>query len=355
MDPTALLRSALSAALCVAGAGSAARAQSFNIDVHDAFGTPSAAYGGAANSPGSWCSVVADQPLVAHALTDVTGAATGATASYTAGASFSLDNPATSGDAQALLDDCQDIGALSMWTFDGLLAGDYHVYVYSWAPDQPTLYFTNVSVLGGANGTQACGGAAWSGAHVQGETYVEDALQSGPNGSLSIQFGHAVGYASFNGLQLVYAPPHDVPLVYCTSGTSTNGCVPTLSATGNPSLTSPQACLLRTDSVAGQCNGMFLYGLVSDPVGLPLCSGGASRMCVKAPLQRTPNQPSGGTLGSCDGAFVLDWGAWEAAHPAALGRPWVLGEKLYVQCWYRDPLACKSSQLSEALELTYLP
>ena len=43
------------------------------------------------------------------------------------------------------------------------------------------------------------------------------------------------------------------------------------------------------------------------------------------------------------------------ANPSALGNPWTAGDKVYVQGWFRDPPACKTTSLSNAVELTYLP
>jgi hypothetical protein len=76
---------------------------------------------------------------------------------------------------------------------------------------------------------------------------------------------------------------------------------------------------------------------------------------VKPPTQRTPIQDSGGTSGACDGSYVLDWNAYQSTNPLALGNPWGVGAKVYVQAWFRDPVAVKSTNLSNALEMTYLP
>jgi hypothetical protein len=70
---------------------------------------------------------------------------------------------------------------------------------------------------------------------------------------------------------------------------------------------------------------------------------------------RTLAQGSGGAQGSCNGALALDWNAFQLANPGALGNPWVAGARAYVQGWYRDPPACKTTSLSNAVALTYLP
>jgi hypothetical protein len=39
----------------------------------------------------------------------------------------------------------------------------------------------------------------------------------------------------------------------------------------------------------------------------------------------------------------------------AFDNPWSVGDKVYVQAWFRDPLDVKSTNLSNALEMTYVP
>jgi probable HAF family extracellular repeat protein len=147
--------------------------------------------------------------------------------------------------------------------------------------------------------------------------------------------------------------PVPVPTVYCTAGTTTNGCTPAISATHNPSLTGAFSCSIDVTGVEGQKTGIIFYGLQS--TSAPWASGSTSLLCVKAPSQRTGVQASGGTLGSCDGTFSLNWDAYQTAHPSALGQPWTLGNKAYVQGWFRDPPAPKTTNLSNAIELSYLP
>jgi hypothetical protein len=144
------------------------------------------------------------------------------------------------------------------------------------------------------------------------------------------------------------------PIVYCTSGTSTNGCLPSISANANPSVSFATACNLSVANVEGQKTGLLFYGIVG-PNATPWAVGSSSFLCVKSPTLRTGTQSSGGTNGACDGAFALDWNAYMQAHPGALGQPWALGNKAYVQAWYRDPPAAKTTNLSNGLELTYQP
>ena len=59
--------------------------------------------------------------------------------------------------------------------------------------------------------------------------------------------------------------------------------------------------------------------------------------------------PHRGSTGACDGALVLDWNAFIAANPTALGAPFAGGDSVDVQAWFRDPPSPKSTSLSNAL------
>jgi hypothetical protein len=145
------------------------------------------------------------------------------------------------------------------------------------------------------------------------------------------------------------------PLVYCTAGTTANGCAASISASAQPDVAHSNGCVAAVNGVDGQRTGIVFYGLSS--LVQPWCSagGGTSFLCVKPPTQRSPPQSSGGTIGLCDGALTLDWNAFQLANPSSLGNPWLAGTKAFVQGWFRDPASCKTTSLSDALELTYQP
>jgi len=150
--------------------------------------------------------------------------------------------------------------------------------------------------------------------------------------------------------------PGGPPVAYCTAGTTTHACTASISASANPSLTFAHTCNITVAGVEGQKSGILFYGINNTGfTSAPWGTGGTSLLCVKAPLQRTPIQNSGGTLNSCNGTLALDWNAFQSAHPSALGNPWSPGDKVYVQAWFRDPPAVKSTNLSNALEMTYAP
>jgi hypothetical protein len=147
-----------------------------------------------------------------------------------------------------------------------------------------------------------------------------------------------------------------VPVVFCTASTSTNGCSATISANVVPSVSHATACVVTVANVEGLKSGLLFYGLDNSGFqALPWGTGGTSFLCVKQPMRRTPAQNSGGTFGACDGSYTLDWNAFQLANPSALGNPWTPGARVYVQAWYRDPPAPKSTNLSDALTMTYVP
>jgi hypothetical protein len=160
-------------------------------------------------------------------------------------------------------------------------------------------------------------------------------------------------FVDFDDLQVDYVGG-GAPIVYCTAGTTSNGCQASIAASGNPNLAHTAPCLVTASAVEGQRSGLIFYG-VSGPNAATWCATGTSLLCVKTPTQRTPPQTSGGTAGSCNGALALDWNAFQTSHPAALGQPWASTSSAFVQAWFRDPASCKTTNLSDALVLTYQP
>lgn len=145
----------------------------------------------------------------------------------------------------------------------------------------------------------------------------------------------------------------ELPFNYCTAAISTFGCVATISASANPSLTLANTCLLTVTGVEGQKQGLIYYGL--DITGFNPSPWGNGFRCAKSPIKRTGSQNSNGNAGLCDGSYTLDWDNYHVSNPAALGNPWTLWERAYVQAWYRDPPSPKASNFSDALVLTYQP
>jgi len=142
-------------------------------------------------------------------------------------------------------------------------------------------------------------------------------------------------------------------LSYCTAGTTSNGCLAMLSTSGAPDASAGSGFTVTASGVEGQKQGIFFYGLggaLAQPWGT-----GSSFLCVKAPTQRSPAQNSGGLINTCNGSLVLDWNAYIASNPGALGNPFTGGETVWIQAWFRDPPSPKSTSLSNAVQFTVCP
>jgi hypothetical protein len=144
------------------------------------------------------------------------------------------------------------------------------------------------------------------------------------------------------------------PTSYCTTSTTTNGCNPLMGASGTPSASASSGFTLTCSSVEGQRSGLLFYG-VSGPNAAPWATGNTSTLCVKPPTQRTTVQTSGGTILSCDGQLSLDFLAYMAANPGALGQPLAQGHVFHTQAWFRDPAAVKTTNLSDGLTFSLCP
>jgi probable HAF family extracellular repeat protein len=145
------------------------------------------------------------------------------------------------------------------------------------------------------------------------------------------------------------------PSSFCTAGTTSSGCVASIASSGLPSASEPSGFVITVSSVEGRRSGLIFYGL-SNPGFSPLPWGAStSYLCVKPPTQRTLARDSGGTSGQCDGALELDWNAFVANSPSALGAPFSAGDACSAQAWFRDPPSPKSTHLSNALRFVLAP
>jgi hypothetical protein len=142
---------------------------------------------------------------------------------------------------------------------------------------------------------------------------------------------------------------------FCTAGTTTHGCVPSIAGLGTPSASASSGFTITVSSVEGQKQGLIFYG-INNSGFTPLPWGPSSSfLCVKQPTQRMGVQNSGGTLNTCGGALATDWNAFRAGNPAALGSPFASGNVVYAQGWFRDPPSPKNTMLSNALQFTLGP
>jgi len=228
-------------------------------------------------------------------------------------------------------------------TGDDLVSGDANGRIDVFVHDRLTLVTERVSLSGaGVQGLDDARAPSLSddGRYVVFWSGAAQFVNADLNGSLDV-------FLRDRGL--------NAPVPYCQGAFTTGGCTPEISAATQPSVQQLNPCTVTVIDVDGQRAGLIFYGV--DNTGFTPLSwgGGSSWMCVKSPLQRSLLQSSGGQAGQCNGGFTLDWNAYQQANPGALGQPWSVGAKAYVQAWFRDPPAIKSTQLSNALEMTFTP
>ncbi len=137
---------------------------------------------------------------------------------------------------------------------------------------------------------------------------------------------------------------------YCTSKINSQGCLPTIGASGAPSINSTSGTfLLQANSLLNQRLGFFLYGSLPKSTAF---QGGV--LCVAPPRRRTGMSSSGGTASGvdCSGALTFDMGAQIAA---STDSTLAFGAIVYVQCWSRDPWDPHGASLSDGLRFTIGP
>jgi hypothetical protein len=141
---------------------------------------------------------------------------------------------------------------------------------------------------------------------------------------------------------------------YCTSSTTTNGCIPAMATAGVPHAGASSGFTLSCTGVEGQKLGLIFYG-INGPDAAPWAPNSTSLRCVKAPTQRTVAQSSGGTFGACDGTLSVDFLAFMALNPGVLGQPIAPGQQYDAQAWFRDPPAPKATNLSDGVRFFLCP
>lgn len=142
---------------------------------------------------------------------------------------------------------------------------------------------------------------------------------------------------------------------YCTAGTTSSGCTPQMSISGVASATSNQPALLTASNVEGQKTGLIFVAYQAQAV--PWAPGSTSFFCVKTPTVRLPPaQNSGGTAGQCNGTIQANINAYvQANNGMLLGQQVTPGLSFNAQGWFRDPPAPKSTNLTNALTVTFCP
>ena len=134
---------------------------------------------------------------------------------------------------------------------------------------------------------------------------------------------------------------------YCTPLTSSSGCVPTITATGVPSLSNPGGFVVSAAQMEPNNNGLMFFGTTGQG-GAPFFGG---TLCVSAPIYRLAVKNLGGS-GPCSGAISYTLGDVKGS----VGGPFVVpGALVRCQVWYRDPPAAQDVGLSGGLEFLVCP
>jgi len=226
--------------------------------------------------------------------------------------------------------------------------------------DQPSLVdFPDVVLPAGSQGVALVLDGA-SHAYTAGATinqfYFDGVLFMALGASTGGEFSGALDPSVVWNGKLEYDCAPSSPQTYCTAGLTTNNCSPSISASAQPSASLATPCTIRVDFVEPQKQGLIFYGVDNSGFSpTPWSQTSSSFLCVKSPKQRMGVQNSGGGVSACDGTLEVDWNAYQASHLSALGQPFSSGSKVYVQGWFRDPPAPKSTNLSDALEMTLAP
>lgn len=191
----------------------AAQGQSFNLDLGVDSGVPSNAYG-AVGFPGFWNSfgpeVAPPGGVFNGPLMDIAGAPTSATVRQIGANSVqAADDAATTGDAEALMDDYAQATNSPLdqcYFFSGIQNGTYEVLTYGWTPNHPER-LSRLRVDPPAIGGPLDVGGAWTGQHVEGVTYARHRITVS-NGQINLHSGLFGGnvLSSMNGIQIVRLP-----------------------------------------------------------------------------------------------------------------------------------------------------
>ena len=138
---------------------------------------------------------------------------------------------------------------------------------------------------------------------------------------------------------------------YCTAGTTTHGCVASIVGSGTASASAGSGFTISVGNVEGAQSGILFYGLGSTASAW---GAGTSFLCVKAPLERTGVQTTGGTINLCNGSMALNFNSYILTH-SGVGIPFLGGETVFAQAWFRDPPSPKTTNLSNGLQFSVAP
>lgn len=141
-----------------------------------------------------------------------------------------------------------------------------------------------------------------------------------------------------------------LPTSYCAAKPNSQGCLPGLEFQGHASLTDPAPFLVRAHAVLNQKLGLYLYGTSGD-ANQPFQGG---TLCVQSPLTRMPPIGTGGhpLPEDCSGLATVDF---NARIQSGIDPRLVVGARIWIQFWSRDPLDPFGTSLTDALTFRVCP
>lgn len=323
-------------------------------------GLPAAGYAAAAAVGGEWNPLDTDlftgtNPYTTPPLVDINGSATAATLTFDALGfallGFSNDEPFTTGNDEALMDDIGYSNGPAELRWDGLPPGTYEVIVYCMAPDDATGR-TTINVINSSDPLQEVGGD-FSAGFVLGVTHSFHTVDVVAGTPLIIETDFTVFADSINGVQIMPAGSgQSIGVSYCGPAVVNSTGVPaSMAAAGSrdPAM----------NDVLLSCNDMppFSFGffIVSQTQGFAMNPGGSSgNICVAGSVGRYvgPGQvQNSGAAGSI--SLQLDL----TMVPSPLGFVTVSsGDSWNWQTWYRDSTmgGAPTSNFSDGRQIDFL-
>jgi len=136
------------------------------------------------------------------------------------------------------------------------------------------------------------------------------------------------------------------PSTYCTAKVTGQGCTPSLSSTGSPTLTGADNFAVVASDVTSGGHGAVFWGLAPD--SLPFMGG---TNCVAPPQARLNVQPTGGPFPfDCSGVMTTP-----ITQARMLQNGWGVGTTVYAQAYFRDPEDAFGIGLTDGIEFTICP